>query len=236
MLTNKIKIEFISKSKNLLEILPNPLPAIQNTPKWYDNMPSYVNGKKDINSINKSNSTFKENMPIFDVMTSGYYIPLASDVWVQNENGNLNFKWAIDNLEIISSHQPEQHSLYPIPDGYMIHIFKWVNPWIIKTPNNYSCLLTHPFHYDDLPFKSLSTIVDTDKYPTPKNFSFLLKKNFEGLIPKGTPLIQVIPFRREKYKSIIHSNSEKYNLMWKKAKTEFFDVYKKFFRSNKTYI
>ena len=44
-------------------------------------------------------------------------------------------------------------------------------------------------------------MVDTDKYPIPVHFPFLLKKNFEGLIKQGTPIIQVIPFKRESWKS-----------------------------------
>jgi hypothetical protein len=235
MFNKKINIEFIVKSKNLLDIIPKPHPAIENIPNWYKNTPLYVDDKKGINSNSEPNSTVKKCMPFFDGMTSGYHIPLISDVWVENEDGNLNFKWSIDDVEIIHSHIAEQYNLYPVPEGYMVHAFKWINPWIIKTPKNYSCLFTHPTHYDDLPFKCLSAVVDTDKHPTSIHFVFFLKKNFQGLIPKGTPLIQVIPFKREKYNSIFHSNYEKLDLIWKRAKTEFFDRYKRFFRSPKSY-
>lgn len=235
MLSKTINVEFIARNKEILEVLPKPYPSSNNLPEWYKNTPLYINDKKNIYDNGDPNTTIKNCMPFFDGMTAGYHIPLPSDVWVDNQEGELKFKWAIDDVDIIHTHIPEQYSLYPVPEGYMLHIFKWINPWIIKTPKNYSCLFTHPIHYDDLPFKSLSAIVDTDKHPTNINFAFFLKKDFDGLIEKGTPMIQVIPFKREKYNSIYHSNHEKLDIIWKKAKTYFFNRYKRFFRSPKTY-
>jgi hypothetical protein len=235
MFDKKINIEFISKNKDMLDILPKPCPASNNLPEWYKSMPLYTKDKKHVYDNGDPNSTIKNCMPFFDGMTAGYHIPLPSDVWIDNEDGDLKFKWAIDDMDVIQTHLAEQHNLYPTPEGYMIHLFKWINPWIIKTPKGYSCLFTHPLHYDDLPFKCLSAVVDTDKHPTNINFAFFLKKNFHGFIPQGTPIIQVIPFKREKYNSIYHSNHEKLDIMWKKAKTHFFNRYKRFFRSTKVY-
>ena len=43
----------------------------------------------------------------------------------------------------------------------------------------------------------LSGVVDTDAFPTPVNFPFVVTAG-DGVhvLPKGTPLVQVIPFRR----------------------------------------
>jgi hypothetical protein len=35
----------------------------------------------------------------------------------------------------------------------------------------------------------------------PVNLPFLLKDNFEGLIPKGTPIAQIIPIKRDNWNS-----------------------------------
>ena len=75
---------------------------------------------------------------------------------------------------------------------------------MIKTPPGYSVLFTHPMNWHYLPFYSLSGVVDTDTYTMPVLFPFMMKNNFEGIIPKGTPVIQIIPFKRDDWKSNIY--------------------------------
>jgi hypothetical protein len=236
MSNNKVKIEFISSSQELLDIAPKPYPSANKLPDWYKKTPSYINGIQSVDQFNDPSSTIKKCMPIFDIMTAGYHIPLHSDVWVENAGDmNISFRWSWDTIEIVSVHPSEQHSTYPIPPGYHNTAFKWISPWIIKTPPGWSCIFTHPYHYDDLPFRSFSALVDTDKHPAPTHFPFLLKKGFNGLIPLGTPMIQVIPFKRETFTSEYSVDDGSHNTLWQKAHSVFFDRYKKFFRSPKTY-
>jgi hypothetical protein len=231
------KITFTTNSKENLEIFEKPKPALKTIPNWYKQTSFYINDEKGVDDFGDPNSTMKKCMPFFDVMTCGYHIHLPCDVWVQksNHNGAVEFKWSMENLDLISQHYKSQYSLFPISNEYHDTVFKWIGQWIIETPKNYSCLFLHPTHHDDLPFKCISGLVDTDKNPTQIGFPFILKKDFTGLIPKGTPIIQVIPFKRDNFYSSFSSNYEKYELKWKKAKTVFFDRYKKFFRSKKTY-
>jgi hypothetical protein len=183
-------------------------------------------------------STIKKCVPFNDARTSGYYIPTPCDIWVENENDiKVNLKWCGKNYELIRTDHPlQQIGKYPIPDHLNKSIiFKWMNPWIIKTTKKWSCFYTHPMHFDDLPFYSLSGIVDTDKFPAAVNFPFFIKKGFKGLIEKGTPMIQVIPFKREKtYSSCYYSNGS-HETLWNKACNVMFDRYKKYFHSPKEY-
>jgi hypothetical protein len=232
----KVKIEFIADNKDILEIAPKPVSAISNTPSWFKNTPSYINGAQGVDNFNDPNSTIKKCMPVFDIMTTGYHIPLHSDVWVENAGEhNISFRWSWDSIEVVTIQELRNHNLYPIPSGYHSTAFKWVNPWVIKTPPGWSCIFTHPNHYDDLPFKCLPALVDTDKHPAPVHFPFFLKKGFSGLIPKEIPLIQVIPFKRETFTSEYSYDDGFYKRAWQKAHTVFFDRYKRHFRSPKTY-
>ena len=89
----------------------------------------------------------------------------------------------------------------------------------------------------DLPFYTLGGVLDTDKWGEAGNHPFLLKKGFEGIIPKGTPIVQVIPFKRENWKAKVTTNS-KDNLYIKKLRQKdsvFKGWYKKFAWSNKSY-
>lgn len=232
----KLKVEFISDTKEMLEVLERPYPAIQKLPDWFSNMPSYLGGRKSVDTFNDPTSTIKKCMPVFDAMTTGYHIPLTSDVWIENGGEkNINIRWSWDDIQIVDLQKQEQAQNYPVPIGYYPTVFKWINPWIVKTPPGWSSLFIHPMHYDDLPFKCFPAIVDTDKYPTPVHFPFFLKKDACDLIPKGTPIIQVIPFKRQ---DVISSFSYDYGFFkqqWVKAHSVFFDRYGKFFRSPKKY-
>ena len=55
-----------------------------------------------------------------------------------------------------------------------------------------------------MPFTTLSAVVDTDKHTQAINFPFVMKSGFNGVIPAGTPLAQIIPFKRSKWKSVTH--------------------------------
>jgi hypothetical protein len=237
MFCKKIQLEFICGKEDMLSLLERPYPAIQNTPEWFKHCERYVNGIKDIDSFSDPNSTIKKCMPVVDMIGTGYHIPLYSDVWLENAGeDNLSFKWSWDTLEIVSIQKPEQYTKYPIPFGYYNTVFKWINPWTVKTPPGWSCLFVHPQHHEELPFRSLSALVDTDKHPIPVHLPFFLRKGFDGLIPKGTPMIQIIPFKREHFTSSF--SWDKGNLLktaWTKAHTVFFERYQKFFRSAKTY-
>jgi hypothetical protein len=50
------------------------------------------------------------------------------------------------------------------------------------------------------------------------HFPFLLKKGFEGIIPAGTPLAQIIPFKRDNWVS----EQEKFDLDTQYAKKRTF--------------
>jgi hypothetical protein len=51
-----------------------------------------------------------------------------------------------------------------------------------------------------LPFLTSSAVVDDYVMPG-ANMSFFIKKGFEGEIPAGTPIAQVIPFKREEWEA-----------------------------------
>ena len=92
---------------------------------------------------------------------------------------------------------------FPKIPGFHDLVFSWSSHWGIKTPKGYSALFTHPLNRTDLPFITTSGIMDTDKWGIWGNQPFYLQKNWEGVIEAGTPIIQVIPFKRDEWKSVI---------------------------------
>ena len=189
------KIKFHSE-RTELDLL-KPMPTSRFMPEWYRKMPGVEDGIE----------TVKKCIPVLDALTSGYIIPLSFDaVW---DDKNKIFITQTED-KVNSDHNAVQTKFVEIADGFDPQPHKWINHWFVKTPKGYSTLFVHPLNRDDLPFKSFTGIVDTDKHPMPVNFPFVLKEGFTGIIPAGTPMIQAIPFKRDKWTSEIIDTGESY--------------------------
>ncbi len=225
-----MKITFSNTSGIDIE---QPQPASKFIPDWYKNMESYIGGEKKPNGSGLSQVTIKKCMPVFDAITAGYIITLPADVYVSIKDEKQYFEWS--SLGLVSFHPIEQAPEHPSrkPHAYP----KWNNPWAIKTPKGYSTLFTQPMHRESV-FTILPGIVDTDTYTAPVNFPMVINDpNFEGLIPQGTPIAQVIPFKREGWQMEIGSIEElkEQHSITQKLQTKFFDRYKQMFWSRKEY-
>lgn len=210
-----------------------PQPANKITPSWYQDTKSYVNGKKVPNGNGGVNQTIKRCMPVFDAMTAGYIIQSPSDVYVSQREGQPYFEWSA--FELIEFHGAEQAELHPAKNGPSYP--KWINPWSIKTPRGYSVLVVQPMHRESV-FTILPGVVDTDTYTAPINFPFVLNNpEFTGYIKAGTPIAQIIPFKRDSWKMRIgnEGNFEEAVRAGNKLNTRFFDAYKDLFRTKKEY-
>lgn len=222
----------------------SPTPASASIPEWYKNIESYVGGKKETDGKGGTKSTAKKCMPIFDAMTGGYIIYTYCDLFVSQrlEYGKISgkkyptFEWPSFD-PVAGPHSKSQLPEHPYDTGHEMAYPKWNNAWAIKTPPGYSCLFISPLHRET-PIIAFPGVVDTDTYSAPVNFPFVLKDpTMEGLIPAGTPIIQVIPFKRESWQMNFGNNEliEESKKLQKKLRTLFFDSYKKQFRQPKEY-
>jgi len=217
------------------EIFDKPVSSKDIIPQWYRNQNRYTDGVKVlIPETGTYNTTIKACMPIFDLMTAGYIIKTPADIHVSiNEDGSPNFSWAINDYTCIESHGPLQYDSFKIPNEFHQIGFKFINPWITQTPKGYSSIFMSPILRDDLPFQSLPAIVDTDNHPIPVNFPFFLRKDFQGIITAGTPMIQIIPFKRDSWISEVKEYNPKFQNLWKKAERHMKNRYKDNFREIK---
>lgn len=226
-------MDIIFTNTSGIEDLEKPQPASKFIPDWYKNMESYIGGDKKPDGNAGTSATAKRCMPIFDVLTAGYIITSPADVWVSLKDGQQYFEWS--SLGLISFHPIEQAPDHPErkPHAYP----KWINHWAIKTPKGYSTLFVQPFHRESL-FTIMPGLVDTDEYYAPVNFPMVINDpNFEGLIPKGTPIAQVIPVKRDDWKIQFGKEKElkEQVRITQKLQTTFFDRYKTMFRQDKSY-
>jgi hypothetical protein len=230
-----MKIIFTNTSEVDIE---KPKPASKFLPEWYKNTKSYVNDSKKPLGDGTVAPTIKRCIPVLDAITSGYIITLPTDIYVsikKDKDGKDEqiFEWPA--LKPISFHLIEQAPEHPLVKPYPYGKFN--NPWSIKTSRGYSSLFIQPLHRDSV-FTIFPAIVDTDTYTAPINFPFVINNpTFEGLIPQGTPIAQVIPFKRDKWKMEIGSekNLLEQNLVSQKLMMKFFDRYKNMFWNKKEY-
>lgn len=183
--SEELTIEFIElySNKNL-----RPVVASNFIPEWYKNQNSYYeyNNVKDL--------TIKRCIPFLDAMSAGYFLVTTEDHVVSDNKIST-----IEDQDSISMHMKSQFGSMPINDQFVQEVFKWKNPFLIKTPKDISCTFIHPSNWNGLPFMTMSGVVDTDKFINPVTIPFFLYKNFSGIIPKNTPVVQIIPFRRESF-------------------------------------
>jgi hypothetical protein len=213
----------------------SPKPSTASIPEWYKEMPSYMGGEKKPTGEGSTSGTIKRCMPVFDAIVGGYILYTYTDVWVSQKDGMPWYEWP--SFGPIQWHPVEQAPDHPNRNGHQATYPKWINPWAIQTPPGYSTLFVQPMHRESV-FTILPGVVDTDQYNAPVNFPFVLNNvNYEGLIPAGTPMAQVIPFKRESWEMSIGTQEDfdKQNKTTIRLRTRFFDSYKSQFRQPKEY-
>jgi len=115
------------------------------------------------------------------------------------------------------------------------NIWKFVSPWYIKTPPGYSCLFTSPMYQENI-FEILPAVVDTDKHHM-INFPFKFKgQDGKYIVSRDTPLVQIIPFKRDEWKSQISAvEGKSLNSYYNKVLTKLSNYYRDYCYSKKKY-
>ena len=217
--------------------LEKPKPATEYIPQWYKDAKSYTHpdGIKAPTPDNSPMSTIKRCMPLWDMMTAGYIMETPYDIYIQQTPEGVSFQWAGNDAIAFQTMDQFQNHPYSRDINYAVRI---VIPWSIKTPKGWSIMVMEPQHHEPSPIACASGIVDTDDFSIPFNMFLKLRDpKFEGIIPAGTPFLQIIPFKRESWTSSLGNEKERIKFMSDKQKFTrvFFDRYKKFWWNKKEY-
>lgn len=183
----------------LFDILPRPVPARDGLPEWLRAMPA----EAPVAELGAAVRTLKHCPPFLDAMRTGFLMPLAADVRV--EGGAFSWDWDLPRTALgrttrspLSFHHAEQALGSPLHDPERVFL-KFNNFWTIALEPGWSLLVTHPINRADLPFQTLTGLVDADRYGDgvihfPARW---VDAGFEGVLARGTPVAQCIPVRRE---------------------------------------
>ena len=178
-----------------------PVPAKKHIPEWYKKMPLYTDGKTVLKTQSIEEQTYKRCVPFLDSLTTGYIAELWCDLVVTKKDNAQQISFRTEGNPPVKIRDISGTITLPVPVKHSPVRYIWSVPYCIKTPKNYSSLIVQPLNRNDLPFTTLSAIVDTDEVMYAGGIPFFLHEDFEGVIEKGTPIFQIIPFRREDWES-----------------------------------
>lgn len=223
--------------ESALEEYPNILvPSKNMIPDWYKKIPKWKNGNV-IDNENNIKHTVKHCMPFMDALSNGYMILLPYDLYVKNVDGSPSLLWR-EAVSSPPSWRPEISNEAVVPSGCYPTEYTWQTNIAFKIPTGYSALLTHPLNRHDLPFVTLSGIIDGGYVNNPHgSIPFYIKSGFEGIIEQGTPIAQMILFKQERWESNkIEGLSKIGRLNNKKTFLVFSGWYKKTYWTRKDYF
>lgn len=188
----KARIRFLCQPEDR-GVIAEPVPAKSILPDWFRKLAPV---DKDHVTATDNGLTVKRCMPFLDAMQSGWIIPLAATVRLEIKDGGntVTAGWEFDRV-MVSNHFPHQVKGNPREGRPPC---KFHNYWTIVTPPGWSCLFVPPLNRPSPVFEALAGVVDTDQYRSLINFPFIAH-GADGVhvLEKGTPLVQVIPFRRD---------------------------------------
>lgn len=173
--------------------LGQPIPIKSLLPQWYRR------AEHSYEIDGKTHPGLKKCVPFLDGMISGFALVTPFDIHVsRHQDGSLNITW--DGPSSFNGYIVErdlrQGETIPRPAGHLPNHLAFASPWGFKTPKGWSLLLTQPLNRFELPFTITSGIIDSDEFGTGGNIPFFLKEEFQGTIPAGTPIAQLIPIKR----------------------------------------
>ena len=218
----------------MIDIWPHPQPASKVIPNEYKKLERFTKG-------NLHKGTVKTCMPFLDSLTAGYIIFFDQDYLVDPVENDFSVSPATSHRQKLTEEDFGFHHKTQLPKEWEKRVGenagKFHNKWLIKTPPGYSCLFIKPMNRIEDRFEIISGVVDTDTYINLINFPFILHKRDEQfLIKKGEPMVQVMPFKRESwkswtgfYKEKLHSKTQ--NLLM----SQWIDKYKKMFWHKKSF-
>lgn len=236
------KIKFYPFNEGTAIFAPAPVPASKVLPEWYRKQPGIIKNDQ-AHLAGEVNATIKKCLAIFDVISIGYMILAPCDIYVDaTDPEKLSYSVPLKikqfQADMFAVHSPEQYDHYPLDKSVyhkqLLRIFPF---WSIETPRGYSSLIVQPFHRE-LDTYAIGGIIDTDRFVSEGHLSFLVKSGFKGVIKQGTPLAQVIPFKRDPWTSLLVSFKESIDILSKQRlilRSKFANSYKENFWSKKEY-
>jgi hypothetical protein len=214
--TKQIRFWAEPNSDSIKYIVDPPVPAKKEIPEWYLNLSRYHKGTElQVDDDGNVNLGVKACIPFYDAITAGYIVKLHCDVLIESvdEDGEVAFKWTSE-INPAASRASGLFNNIPNTPGYGSFKFVWELFYPFLLPEGYSALVTQPLNRFDLPTFTSSGVLDADVVNGGGGIPFAIKEGFTGIIPAGTPIMQIIPFKRNDWEMEVLESKPKTKVKW----------------------
>lgn len=228
-----MEISFTPATDFVEKYVESPIPAMKAIPEWYKKSKTFKPSEVTFDQDFEPNLHLKNCMPFLDALSVGYIQKTWCDIHISIEDNELKYRYTLEP-QIIGVRDKVS---VPITGFYEAE-FIWRTQWRAKLPKGYSLLITHPLNRLDLPFQTMTGFVDADEFNhTPVgNIPFFIKQGFQGIIPAGTPMLQMIPVKRDDWKMLKNNFDQEKSLRHEREiRKKFWGGYKDLFRQKKSY-
>jgi hypothetical protein len=143
-----------------------------------------------------------------DFLAIGWYILAVRDIHVKRIDGVDGKNWTVSipdgKFWENDGHPATQIEVLNPVKGDVEHraktAIKITLPWNIVTPKDYYCMYLDPFLFNNTFIQTWQGVIDTDKFNENQENAIVIlypKVEEDFIIKEGTPLVQVIPMKRE---------------------------------------
>jgi hypothetical protein len=232
-------IAFFPVKPHVAHFAPPPEPMGKTLPQWWRSQDVFDKNDRTV-SGGIVKSTIKKCPSILDSLTTGYLLRVPVDIWVDATGDRP--RWQLPKGQsswgVVGLHGAQQASALPFDRArYCADIFRIHPLWAFRTPPGYSALVMHPALNYEVPWVVLPAVIETDQYAPDGAYSMLLERGFQGTIKQGTPLLQVMPFKRESWSMDVQQDFDPrvFEGQIHKTRSVFYDGYRKNYWVRKVY-
>lgn len=202
-------ITFKTYNQHAFELF-RPTPSNKVQPDWWK--------KAKVHMIDKGvvSIGLRACPAMHDWLETGYMIQTMRDIHCVNEDGEwaANVIWDEESFDFEESYASPTHNKAQLMGENFTHLkpdgtgsrpydaFKFRVPWSVMTPPGYSCLYLDPFLHQNKYYRTWQGMMDTDMFNTGTDSTQIIMYPMcddSFVIPKGSAVAQVVPFRREEW-------------------------------------
>lgn len=197
-------------------------------PKWLAEQRHYKN----------SRDKFQNCPGMTDLMRAGYIITAWDDIHIKaNRAGTVAKMERAYTQPLAPMTAKVVQGIAPVVQGMPLQVYKLNTPWSVTTRPGWSAMVLPATYHS--PFLGdlhvYGGINDYEDFHT-INFIFSPLRECEVFIPAGTPLLHVIPYRREAISAVTGPSTQRdLDLHNFSFPTRVRGAYRKFFHKRKTY-
>lgn len=203
-----------------------------------DYKPNWVEGAKKmyLKKLEKAQGTHFVDVyrcpGIFDLMSTGYIVPMPWDIMIETNGDMEDFKWTIPSAgleekyggNLVSGHMANDIAApFPPRPGCLRSILKFNTPWHIIAPPGVKFMAIPIPYGDDFEFEHNMGILDPSLSTEINPQVWWKVLNGRYLIKAGTPMLQLVPMTDEKFKmEVVVGDQKAYS--WLKRREYFFSL------------